>query len=180
MGLVVSRFRAGDALALLPELRARTEALLGSRVALALQPAHTHFTALGLNVVVSEHEHAFDVRISGKSWLAGADKQATLVREAFISRGGHEARGLRSTTYRFSGELPSLDEIASSLGGRMVHRYPVWAVLRSGLRTPVEVQLYPWGFDLEAPIVIFGKLFESAVKAAQGLAVPMSLGQAPD
>jgi hypothetical protein len=179
MGLVVSRFRCDDPRALLPALRARTASILGSNVSLALEPTFVHVTALGLNVLVFDRGHDLEVVFGGMSWVAGASPRGKRVRAAFTSRGGRERWGLRSTTYKFSGEPPAVDEIASSLGGRIVQRHPVWAVLRSGLRTPVEVTISRSGFDLEAPTMIFGRLFESDVSAAQELATPTSLGAAP-
>jgi hypothetical protein len=176
MGLVVARFRTDDPIGLLPALRDRTAALLGRSVRLSIEPSFVQITAHGMNVMVFDRGPKLEVRIGGRSWLSGAGPRVKRIREVFTSLGGVPSWGLGSVTYRFDGTPPDPDALAAALAGRVVQRYPVSAVLRSGLRTPVEIVTRDRGLDLEAPIVIFGKLYDSAVRAAGELCERVPLG----
>ncbi|UJR82695.1 hypothetical protein [Sandaracinus amylolyticus] len=176
MGLVVAAFRTEDPLALLPRLRDRTEALLGARVSLSIEPAGYHFVLDGLNVVVVEHDAELEVRTGGMSWLAGAGQRIRRVRDALGSLGGVERMGWRARRFRYAVARPSAEDVTRALGAGAVHRFPAWAVMRSGLRTPVEIQLHERALQLEAPIVILGRLYDRAVAAASELAERIPLG----
>lgn len=170
---MVSRFRAEDPVAVLPSLRARSEQLLGRSVKLAIEPAHSLITVNGLNVVVFERGEAREVSFGR---VSGRRAEVAAARRAFQALGGLESRGWRTVTYRFAHAPPSAERIAEALRGRLVQRHLPWAVLRSGLRTPVDIQTREDGFDLEAPIVIFGQLYQRAVEAASELTerIPLS------
>lgn len=171
MGLVVSRFRAEEPLALLGALRARSEELLGRPVRLSIEPSAYLVAVNGLNVLVLERGDARELRFRGVSWLAATSRaHVSHARRTFAGLGGRAVRLWPGFRYRFDGEPPSPARVAEALGGRLVERYPAWAVLRAGLRTPVEIQLRDDGFDLEAPVVIFGRLYQRAREAAEELA----------
>jgi hypothetical protein len=161
VGLVVARFRAEEPLALLPMLRARTEARLGRRVSLTLEPAIDHFVVRGRTVHVARRDDRWEARLVRSPWWRSGTRAELARIRAALAPLDPSATG---------------DSIAVALGGRHVVRQPPWAYLRSGLRTPVEVEIGTSTLELQAPIVIFGRLYEHATAAAAELAerVPLS------
>lgn len=124
-----------------------------------------------LTVVVFERQEILEVSFGMNSWRSA---EVRGVREALRGLGASESPSWRSIRYRFparaAGTPPSPEEIAHAMRGRLVQRYAPWAYLRSGFRTSVEIEIHEGGFELQAPIVVFGKLFDAAVAAAGELA----------
>ncbi len=185
MGLVVSRYRTPDPLGLLPALRARSEAHLGRSVSLVVDAPYYTITVLrqarpgSLTVVVFERQEILEVSFGMNAWRS---EEVRTAREALRGLGATESPSWRSIRYRFparaAGVPPTPEEVAHAMRGRLVQRHPPWAYLRSGLRTSVEIEIHEGGFELQAPIVIFGKLFDAAVTAAGELAEKVPLGRA--
>lgn len=176
MGLVVSRYRAREPLALLPALRERTEVLLGASVALAVEPARDVLRVRGRAVTVVDRGTSREMHFAG-SWLDPATRaEVTRMREVLTTElGAEERRRWSAFHYRFA-HPASIEAIARALGGEITAHHHGWAHLRSGLRTSVEIELDEHGFELQAPVVIFGRLYDRAIEAADALAERIPLG----
>jgi hypothetical protein len=171
MGLVVSRFAASDPLSLLPRLRAETEARLRRAVRLKVHPGGAVLVLDGATIVLYRDERSIALRSRELRWSTRRGRELVRrVKDALRPLGGRDV-SWASIAYE---RAPSIDVVASALGARIVRPFEPHAVLTSGLRTPVEIRIDGPTFDLEAPIVIFGKLFDRANDAAHALASPIS------
>jgi hypothetical protein len=179
MGLVVSRYRVRDPLSVLPRLREETERRLGARVGLIVEPAADHLLVRGRTVTVSQRGDVLELRLQhGPWWQTGTGAEIARIQRALATLGAERVMGLRALRFRWPVSSPGIERIAEALEGRVVNRLPPWAYLRSGWRTSVEIELSDDTFELQAPIVIFGGLYQSALDAAQTLGDPIPLGQA--
>ena len=178
MGLVVSRYRVRDPLSLLPRLREETERRLGARVGLIVEPAVDQLLMRGQSVAVTQRGDVLEVRLPPhhRFWLAQTRAEIARVERALRTLGAERIMGLRALRFRWSVSSPGIERIAEALEGRVVNRLGPWAYLRSGWRTSVEIELSDDTFELQAPVVIFGGLYQSALDAAQTLGEHIPLG----
>lgn len=179
MGLVVSRYRVRDPLSLLPRLREETERRLGARVRLTVEPAVDHLLVWGRTVTVTRRGDVLELRLQHAPWWqTGTGAEIVRIQCALATLGAQRIMGLRALRFRSPVSSPGIERIAEALEGHVVSRLGPWAYLRSGWRTSVEIELSDDTFELQAPIVIFGGLYQSALDAAQTLGEHIPLGQA--
>lgn len=174
MGLVVSRFAAADPLSLLPQLRQQTEARLRRPVKLKVHPGGAQVVMDDVTLVVLRDAHSVAMTSPRLSWMRRDGRELVRrVKDAMRPLAGDDIgwTGL----YWEHERAPTIDAIAAALGARVTMRFEPSAVMTSGLRTPVEIRIDGGTFDLEAPIVIFGQLYERAMDAARSMASPVAL-----
>lgn len=172
VGLVISRYVAPDPVALMPALRAQTELRLGRSVRLVLEREEDRLAGPLGAVRLSRAGRVLTLTPAVPRFDGRAIARA---REQMAAIGAERVLGLRALRFRFRDAPPSLEQLAAAL--EMPHVVPgrPWALLRSGWRTPVEIEIDARGFELQAPILIFGKLFEASVAAADAIASPVRL-----
>jgi hypothetical protein len=179
MGLVVSVYRAREPLSLLPRLREETERRLGARVRLIVEPAIHQLSMRGQTVVLTQRGDVLEVCLPAhhRFWLAQTRGEIARIERALRTLGAERIVGLRALRFRWRVSSPGIERIAEALEGRVTNRFPPWAYLRSGWRTSVEIALSDDTFELQAPVVIFGGLYEHAVAAAETIGERIPLGQ---